>query len=664
MIKKKLLGEPKDMALRALLVLVMAVCAYSIFTYGRIIINSDSATVVTTVEAAWKNHSLFPKTWNYAQGEVYAYNYPLLFISLILYPLIHNDISREMAAFLQLVLSLASVGLLYKKGLKSKGYLVAFPLATIYLYGIAFYSMYDACYGGYLFWQPIIVLFLIRFWQSKQISIKRALIFAVILGWQSIVGARAIAEYTVPIIITIIIMFTISNNDKDVSEMKPGLIKSAKICLLTIISAACGLGVYKYISITRNINAREGIMTLPDSLADVAKGISKTIEYIFRIFGYDGSVQVSTVEGMRSLIGIGICILVCFIIPIIQACHIKEESDEVKILFYYTLVHNVILIACSIFFSFVTPYHLTATVVLAILVSARYIYDRFIENNGKLFSWIWILLFTVGCIIECVGTYKLSYNWKEKLNETKRVAEVLEEHGLTKGYATFWNAYNNRMYSSLDVQISAVSIDEKLLQEYLFLNDSNDYKQEDKKTFLMFTDEELEQDADWDVILNGYISPVEEFRIENVYINNWYVKAESRYNLNVFVYDEDYAQFLGNGASDGIITPIEMNFNYMGSKSTEEVVLNPGGLVYGPYTLINKGEYTVTYEGKNLSECTPVLMSEHEQDAIDYEILEQTDTSITVSAIFDEVCDDTQFRLENIGEDDATLYDILVVDSE
>ena len=661
MSKKNLFDNPRNIVLRLLILVVLIICAYSIFTYGRIILTSDSATAVVLAESVWKNHSLFPKSWNYAQGDVWTFAGPFSFFSMILYPFMKgSDLSRVTASFLQLILSLIAVVLFYKKGLQSRGYLIAFPLATIFLYGNNFYLIYDACYGGYLFWLPVIVLLLIDLCCSEKTKVYKYIIFALVLFWHGAAGTRNVAEYILPILVTIFIMFAVINNEKNVTEIKQGALKWIGLFLLTLLSAGCGLGAYRYIAATRNINSRPGIMALPNDLADVGQGLLKTIRYIFYTFGYDGNVQMSTVEGLRSLVGIGICILVCFVVPIMQAFRLKEESNEVKILFTYTIVHNAILLACSIFFTFVTSYHLTSSIVLFVLVSANYIYNRFLENNGKLLCWVWIALFAVGCFVECACTYKHSYNWKEKLNETKRVAEVLEEHGLTKGYATFWNAYNNRMYSSFKVQISAVSIDDRLLQEYLYLNDSGDYDLDDSKSFLMFTDEEMEQDANWDVILYGYATPIEEFTIKDVYKNDWNGKSESRYNLNVFVYDEDYAQYLGNGLSDGIVSPLEMKFNYLGSKSLEKVMMNPGGLVYGPYARVENGKYLITYEGKNLSDCIPEIISEEKPDTVDYKIIEQTDTSIKVEAGFDEMCTDVQFRLENTGEDDAELYDILV----
>lgn len=94
---------------------------------------------------------------------------------------------------------------------------------------------------------------------------------------------------------------------------------------------------------------------------------------------------------------------------------------------------------------------------------------------------------------------------------------------LTKGYATYWNAYNNVIYSNFDLEIGAVRIDYNDIQPRYWLADA-DYFSVDKnldKSFLILIGSELEN---YHYAIQSLGEPLEIFEYDNliVYITTIY----------------------------------------------------------------------------------------------------------------------------------------------
>lgn len=66
--------------------------------------------------------------------------------------------------------------------------------------------------------------------------------------------------------------------------------------------------------------------------------------------------------------------------------------------------------------------------------------------------------------------------------------------GLTKGYATYWNAYNNVVFSDFDLEIGAVVIHEDCISPYYWLADDEVLTENEivDKSFLILNENEHE----------------------------------------------------------------------------------------------------------------------------------------------------------------------------
>ena len=88
---------------------------------------------------------------------------------------------------------------------------------------------------------------------------------------------------------------------------------------------------------------------------------------------------------------------------------------------------------------------------------------------------------------------------------------------MTKGYATYWNAYCNEVYSDFRISFGGINLTESGIEPHLWLVDSDVYKKEDTHTFLLLTSVE----NDWYIARGQYFfeKPIDSFIINDMYVH-------------------------------------------------------------------------------------------------------------------------------------------------
>lgn len=98
----------------------------------------------------------------------------------------------------------------------------------------------------------------------------------------------------------------------------------------------------------------------------------------------------------------------------------------------------------------------------------------------------------------------------------KEFNQEIVSRGLNKGYATYWNAYTNEVYSDLKVRYAGVNLSEISITPFRWLVDDDIYKDEGEKTFLLLDESENQ-------LIQSSISticgePIDTFTIDGKYI--------------------------------------------------------------------------------------------------------------------------------------------------
>lgn len=233
-----------------------------------------------------------------------------------------------------------------------------------------------------------------------------------------------------------------------------------------------------------------------------------------------------TLPGIQNMVSIFTCTLVCGIVPVLQFRRIKEEDDNVKLLAAYTAVHNIIILLVVVLFGKGNSRYMLTSIFPLVVLSARYIYVYwFSRKNYK--ATFWRSVFVFATLVECLCVISIGRNWRAAVAEKREFSNVILEHNLNKGYATYWNAYTNEVYSNLQVRFGGLQIDDGAVKSFDWLVDGDVFEPQDGiNTFIALTYEEIQTVPDIAVQFGNLI---DEFDVGE---------------LHVFVYDYDIAEKL------------------------------------------------------------------------------------------------------------------------
>lgn len=613
---KKKIEVPQVLKMSALMAIVVA--GYAALTYGQTFIHSDVATSNLLAQSIIEHKSLFPKSWNYANGEIWFLNNGLFAIlpSLLLK---NQTLIRVITSLVFLLIALIAIVYHSKKSFKSNSWMLTIPLICVFLFGSYNDILYEAAYVGQITWITLSVTFFYEIYycakkgkiKSKN-AIKYSVLFAGLMAMLVVGGVRALAEQIVPLLGTCVFMLWFEYYEKIKKVWKPVLFKVIFLGTVLIVPTGIGFCVYKWLCSWHNMNVSAISQTVfVDSLQTAWNGICLTIINLFTCFGYKGSVQLMTVDGIRNFISIICCILICVVVPVLQAKKIKEEKESIQFFFVYAMIHNIIMLLLAVLFGKVTVARYLLTVVFTcIIISSRYIYEYWIKAIGFK-RYIWSGAFVIATVIECIGLCMSCANWDQVVLQKKAFNQELVDRGLTKGYASYWNAYSNEVYSDLKIKYGAIGIEgEERLSAYTWLVDSERFVPEkDTKSFLMLTEEE-----------NAIVNQEKLVDILGLPYSTF-----NHQGMMIYCFNYDIASKLCNGVLDHQISPRELSVTELGGNVTNErVEITPGGTTFGPYFALKKGKYKLSFEGKGFQNADVAILSSDKQDKIVYHLQKLT----------------------------------------
>ena len=541
----------KDIILRALCVVSVFSAAYSILTYGQIFIHSDTATAILLSESIVRHHNFFPATWNYANGEIWVLGNHLF--SMLPSLLIGDkSLARVIGSLICVICALICVVYQSKKMFKNNSWLLSVPLLTVFLFGENDMTLYQAAYTGLILWLTLSNTLLYEVYRNignKQCK-KYLCIHGILMILLTMGGSRILAELTIPTLCTYLIFIYLEIKSRNQRKIEQNDIKKIKYMVGAIlIPSVIGIGIYVWLRTWHNMgdNILNEII-FADSIAAMGDNIGTTLYNFFECFGYTGGAAIISTTGFRNVISLTMCTIICFIVPWLQARRIKEESEAVQLFCIFGLIHNLIMIIMSVCMGKLSVRYLLSSVFVFVIISARYIYVYWIHQESVK-QYVWTGLFVMATLIECVGLVKgsISIGWADMLSQEKEFNQELMSRGLTKGYATYWNAYSNEIYSDLQIRYGGVYITETDIKPREWLVDNEVFESEDTDTFLLLSAEENAMIGQ--NLSNICGEPIECFVMNQISIcgdekNSFPV--EERY---VYVFDHDIVNDMEEGVS-------------------------------------------------------------------------------------------------------------------
>jgi len=604
---------------------------YSILTYGQSGIHSDTATASVLAKSILDNQSLFPKTFNYANGDLWVLSTQIICIGTTSL-MKDQSLARAVASAVWVILACLGVIFQSKRIFKNNSWILSVPIILVFIGGDM--VLYQAAYTGLIIWLTVCTsLFSLEL--ETENNIRYIIASSVLVILLAMTGARILAEIVVPAMAAIFTMLYFELVESEDKEYRIKILRrSGLISSFLVASTIIGYGIYKWITTWHNMNNTVNNATIfTDSLNTVSSNLCNTILGFFDCFGFQGSVQLFSFVGFRNLVSVTICILMCFVVPVCQGIHLENEDSGIRFFYIFSMIHNLEMILLAVFFGKITSRYLLTSIFLLVIISSRYIYANWIMTGKN--RYLWTGAFLIAVLIECVCLLTYSTSWYEKLMRYKAFNQELLSYGVDKGYATYWNAYNNEIYSDFDINYAAVDISEEGISPFSWLVDSKDYYVDDCDSFLLLTESENAVISDY--IMSRFGRPKNNFILDGNYI---------------YIFDYDIASTIKNGLEDGVLNPLELNLTEGGGSITRNrVKIIPGGTQFGPYTEIKKGEYTVTFYGNNLDDSDYDIHSESTQDCISYKELSKADKEIVVKLTIDKDIDDIEFRVSNNTND-------------
>ena len=493
------------------------VAFYSIFTYGQTIIHSDTATATLLSESILKHHSFFPRTWNYVNGDIWVLNNGLFCILPTMF-MKNQSLARMIGSSVFLFITLGGMVYQSKKMFRDESFLISIPLIVIFLFASNDMILYQAAYTGQILWIAVCPLLLCEACKKKDKKRGRicGIIYSIITILLLMGGIRMAAEQTVPLLGAILIVYIVDIIQK-VQDVCAKSVKNV-ICVMcrVIIPSAIGYGIYIWLTKWHNVNNTvNNEMIFVSDLSTVGKNITNLMANFYACFGYVGNVQLISFAGIRNLISIVLATMICFVIPFLQYRKIKSETKEIQFFCAFGLVHNIIMVILAVFTGKAASMYLLTSVFVFIMIAAHYIYQYWLGENGVCTN-ILLLCFLIATVVESFLALQLSKGWENILRDKKEFNEEIIARGLDKGYATYWNAYTNEVYSDLKIKYAGVNITDTSITPFKWLVDEDAYDNENKNTFLLLDEAENQQLQP--MLGTIYPSPIDSFTVGAMYV--------------------------------------------------------------------------------------------------------------------------------------------------
>lgn len=652
--------EEKYIMLIVVSFMVSVICAiYAILTRGQTVIHSDAATSFKLAKSIIDNHCLFPKEFAYNNGEFWCLSSHL--VSIITVQLFDNMSLGRAFTSLLVVLIMVIVFRYSSKVLNSGCYLTMTCIVLIYMQNQSGFILYEVAYTPLLIMVVLeLSLFLSIFDDDidKKKLIIRCLVYGIILSYCCMAGVRYFSEITIPFLLGAV-LFCLYNYYIGAE------IKNIRIILLsegvTLLSSSIGYFIYKWMSSWHTMNPSETTsLVFVDDVNDMWHNIGTYFQSFFCGFTFEGGVKVFSLQGICNLVGIVMTILLCYIVPILQLLKLKHETNKVKLLYAIMIGHNAVVFVVQAVAGLIVEArdarYLLSSAVILVLISTRYIHKYWFESTDKIINNTLAILFLLVTVIMASNLVIGCKGWKDELTSEKEFAYEITMYGVNKGYATYWNAYNNEIYSDGHLQIGAI----KFLDEKVVVNnnlvDKSVYEEDDGNSFLILSEDENEKY--YSRIEKTFGRPIDSFSKENVYFP--FPTGNTYSTFYVYIFDHDIINEISDFFIDGKLTAKDLYFNGVGEIDEDSITVNQWGVLSGPYCTIERGEYTLRYVGNALNNGDYEVLSQSKANAYKYNIVEKKSDEVIIKLSVYEYINDIQIRTLNYSDKIISVDKILI----
>lgn len=506
-----------QLILKTIFYISIGVIFYFTITAGQYLLYSDVSTTTALSNSIIEQGTLFPQTWNYANGEIWGI-FSNSVIAIIPTKIISNQsLSRMFVSCIRILITIIAIIFVTKRYFEDDSWVLSIPTILLFITGIYGVTLLEAVYIDQIMWIYICIYLSYKILDNYSRN-KRycyfAILYSVIVMVNVMSGIRMIAELVIPICVASII-FILINNDNVYDMFKKVLI----ILMYNIIPTIVGYGIYKWLCTWHNVNNTINNQIVFSASTDtIFSNIVIVIKNFVNCLGYYGNASLLSLNGIINIISFAMCGIICFVTPYKQLKKIYTEQNNIQYFVYVVIVHNILLMIFAICCDKLTNRYMLTSLMLFMLLSSRFIYN-YLVNDKSIITYLLVSLFAICVFVESMFYLEKTYKWYDIVLYKKDFTETLISKGVTKGYASYWHAYNYEIWSDYQIDYAAVIVNENTLIPYMWLVDSMDYVIDDNKQYksaLILN--QIENDIYSKNIYSAFGEPSEIYKDQDLYI--------------------------------------------------------------------------------------------------------------------------------------------------
>lgn len=460
-----------------------------ILVFSRYYFHSDCAGYLFQAKEQAKQLKWFPKRFHYTTG-VFGFStsvYMLPFVNIV-----KNDyLLHEIGSIIALIVTVSLVWILFwhrKKIASIITILLCIPSSFTYKDMMFFQSAYiNIC--------TLIVLNLIAakflfesFQDSKENSMKRinkkmvisASVYLLVVFFTNYCGIANYVYVELPLLgaIAIVLWSKYGINIKGMLSEHKYIV----VVAVTIIGVVIGKISYDIIchaiGFDTTIGTQQGGIILPESIHDV---FWKIFPRLLEDFGVSSTNSLISLSTIKTLLGFIFFAVTIFVAPIYMVKHAKEYDEYNQILIYFSMLLNyAVLFIVFLGGEQEDRYYLPA------MFGAQINNALFIENITRRYRkylgnilYVLVAFFAFSIHVANYGYFidqhgaDFSIKNITKPQVENQLINLLDEHDLKYGFATFWYAYGNMVASNSRIEIAAYDQGNPLMP-YFFNGNSLD----------------------------------------------------------------------------------------------------------------------------------------------------------------------------------------------
>lgn len=348
---------------------------------------------------------------------------------------------------------------------------------------------------------------------------------------------------------------------------------------------------------------------------------------------------IFSIEGIKSLIGMLIFLMVSYSV-IYTIRRYKEQNLINKILIVAILIQTLAYTFSNLCTENNARYLVPCVIYMCILSGRSNIYNLIcntinIKPLNKFLSLGITILMIIGVLTRIVVPPQVE-------QPIDKIANVLIENNLERGYATYWLSHSVTVASEGKVRVADIVYDSDNISQYRWMSKNSWYQE--PANFVIVDRKENEGEA-VGMYYNILGLPIQQIDIDD---------------FSILIYDYDISTQLtdASGFDERTFTSKNLLYNENGSIEEKDIVLSKLGVQYGPYTPLKSGNYIVTIKGENLNSSTYDVFATNEE--IPMTIIESSNDIIRYEISLSNKKNRVEFRTFNNSEEKVVVTEIMV----